>query len=535
MCFSAPAMLARRMPARSALPESLQGLLRPAAYPHPVTAVTLIETQLSWVLLAGDRAYKIKRPVLYPFVDLSRLDDRRRLCHEELRLNRRFVPQLYLEVCPITVAAGEARIGGDGKALEYAVVMRAFDRSEELDRLVVEKRVAEAELAQFGRWLARAQRELPHWHGAGEVGQPVTVAAAVARNAEECAQASAVFGTGERVRTLGALLAAEATHREQALRWRAEQGRIRECHADLHLSNVIRIDGQLLPFDCMEFEAAFRWIDVALDVAFLHADLLGYGEPMLAAVFLDAWLAASGDYHANMVLPLYTADRALVRAKVVALQASHVHRPGAANAEALRQRQQGYLLVAERALHPPPPCCLMMTGLPGSGKSWLAARLATELGAVTVRSDLERKRLASPPGGGLYTDTQIVAVYQRLEQCAAEVLGGHRTVIVDANYGSRQQRAGLVELCRLVAVPLFVVQCEAPLSLLRQRISARLAAAQDPSEADIPVLERQLELREPITADERLAVITTRTDHADVVAVVLEELRRLHAPGSGQQ
>ncbi len=431
------------MPVESALPESLRGLLQPGAYPHPVTAVTLIETQLSWVLLAGDRAYKIKRPVVYPFVDQSRLDDRRRLCHEELRLNRRFVPRIYLEVCAITTSAGDARIG--------------------------------------------------------------------------------------------ALLAAEATHREQALRWRAEHGRIRECHADLHLSNVVRIDGQLLPFDCLEFEPAFRWIDVAEDVAFLHADLLGYGEPKFAAVFLDAWLAGSGDYHACMVLPLYTADRALVRAKVVALQASHVHRPGAANAEVLRQRQQGYLLVAERALHPPPACCLMMTGLPGSGKSWLAARLAAELGAVTVRSDLERKRLASPPGGRLYTDTQTAAVYERLEQCAAEVLGGHRTVIVDANHGSRQQRAGLAELCRLMAVPLIVVQCEAPLSLLRQRITARLAAAQDPSEADIPVLERQLELREAITADERLALITARTDHADVIAAVLGELRLLHLPTGGSR
>lgn len=535
MCFSAPAIQARRMHAESALPESLQGLLRPSAYPHPVTAVTVIETQLSWVLIAAERAYKIKRPVVYPFVDQSRLDDRRRLCHEELRLNRRFVPRIYLEVCPITTSAGQARIGGDGKAIEYAVVMRTFDRREELDRLVLEKRVAEGELAQFGRWLARAQLELPHWHGAGEVGQPVTAAAAVARNAEECAQASAVFGTGERVRALAGLLAAEVSRRDHALLWRAAEGRIRECHADLHLSNVVRIDGQLLPFDCLEFEPTFRWIDVGKDVAFLHADLLGYGEPKFAAVFLDAWLAGSGDYHACMVLPLYTADRALVRAKVVALQASHPRRPQAADTEALRERQQRYLLVAERALHPPPPCCLMMTGLPGSGKSWLAARLAVELGAVTVRSDLERKRFALPPGGGLYTDAQTEAVYERVGQCAAEVLGGRRTVIVDANYGSREQRAGLAELCRLMAVPLIVVQCEAPLSLLRQRITARLAAAQDPSEADIPVLQRQLELREPVRADEPFALITARTDHADVVAAVLEELRLLHPPGSGQQ
>jgi uncharacterized protein len=512
------------------LPEPLRGLLRPAAYPHPVQAVTVIETQLSWVLLAGERAYKIKRPVLLPFVDLRSPAERHRLCHEELRLNRRFAPQLYLEVCPITLSAGQARIGGAGPAIEYAVVMRAFDRSEELDRLVRDKNVTLDELAAFGRWLARLQRELPRWHGAsgaGGAGSAAAVAGAMARNVQECAEASAAFGTAERIHALGRALAAEASQRARALEWRAAEGRVRECHADLHLSNVVRIDGQLVAFDCLEFEPAFRWIDVAQDAAFLCADLLGYGEPRLKAAFLDAYLAESGDYHACVVLPLYQADRALVRAKVLALQ-------GAARADALRARHEGYLEVAERSLEGQAPCCLMMTGLPGSGKSWLAARLAIELPAVTLRSDLERKRLAgidalarsgSAPGGGLYGELQTAAVYERLEHCAAEVLGGRAMVIVDANYGQRRQRAALAQLCRLMNVPLVVLQCQAPLSLLRQRIGARLEAARDASEADLAVLERQLELREPIEPAEGLTVIKANTALADVVASVLEELR----------
>jgi aminoglycoside phosphotransferase family enzyme/predicted kinase len=526
---------AKLNPAAPVLPKSLQGLLRPAAYPHPVAAVTVIETQLSWVLIAGERAYKIKRPVIFPFVDLRRLEDRRRLCHEELRLNRRFTPQLYLEVCPITAPEGEAHMGGEGPAIEYAVVMRTFDRREELDRLVLEQRVTAAELARFGQWLARVQEHLPIRRGGSSAGQPESVAAAVVRNARECADASAVFGAGERVRSLERLLLAETALRATALSWRAASGRIRECHADLHLSNVVRIGGELLPFDCLEFEPAFRWIDVAQDAAFFYADLLGYGEPRLATAFLNAYLGESGDYHACVVLPLYSADRALVRAKVLALQAGQAHAPPAGS-ELARRRHAHYLEVAEGALQASVPCCLMMTGLPGSGKSWLALQLAAELSAVVIRSDVERKRLAglaplahshSVPGSGLYTDAQSDVVYGRLEQGAAEVLSGRRNVIVDANYGRRRHREALSDLCELLAVPLFVVQCEAPDALLRQRLAARALSGHDPSEADERVLDMQASRWEPVAREERLQVIVADTARAAVLADVLQDYRRL--------
>jgi aminoglycoside phosphotransferase family enzyme/predicted kinase len=528
---------AKLSPAVPVLPKSLQGLLRPGAYPHPVAAVTVIETQLSWVLIAGERAYKIKRPVIFPFVDLSRLEDRRRLCHEELRLNRRFTPQLYLEVCPITAPEGEAHMGGEGAAIEYAVVMRTFDRREELDRLVLEQRVTAAELARFGQWLARIQDRLPIRHGDSSAGQPESVAAAVVRNARECAEASATFGAVERVRSLERLLVAETALRATALSWRAASGRIRECHADLHLSNVVRIDGKLLPFDCLEFEPDFRWIDVAQDAAFFRADLLGYDEPRLAGAFLNAYLGESGDYHACVVLPLYTADRALVRAKVLALQAGQARDPYAGG-ELARRRHAHYLEVAELALRAPVPCCLMMTGLPGSGKSWLAMQLAAELSAVMIRSDVERKRLAglpplahshSGPGAGLYTDTVSDAVYGRLEQGAAEVLAGRNNVIIDASYGRRRHRDALADLCQLLAVPLFVVQCEAPDALLRQRLAARAASARDPSEADERVLDLQSSRWEPLAREEGLQVIVADTARAGVLAEVLQEYRRLRA------
>ena len=202
-----------------ALPEQLRGLLQASAYPHEVASVELIETQLSWVLLAGERTYKLKRPVLLPFVDQRRLADRRRLCQEEVRLNRR----------------------------------------DEFDQLVLNKQISAAELIGFGHWLAHTQKSLPQWYGERGLGQPEAVVAAVARNAQECAAASAILGASDCVERLGELLAQEIGMRRTALSWRAQSACIRECHADLHLSNVVRIAGEL-PLDrrCSRYGVSLR-------------------------------------------------------------------------------------------------------------------------------------------------------------------------------------------------------------------------------------------------------------------------------------
>jgi len=517
------------------LPRELEGLLRPSAYPYPLEHVELLETQLSWVLLAGERVYKLKRPVQYPFVDQRLLPRRAWLCHEEVRLNRRFAPQLYLGVCPITAGQDGACIGGTGPVLDYAVVMRAFDRREQLDQLILGKRLEAGEIERLGSLLARTHRQLPRQELPAGPSAAQSPCAALAQNARECVVAARPFGTSRRCAAVAERLASECERRVEVLRWRAEAGCIRECHADLHLSNVVRIGGALQPYDCLEFDPALRWIDTALDIAFLYADLLGYGEAGIAARFLNAYLSASGDYHANAVLPLYAADRALVRAKVMALQISGAHGPLTVGGQLLRRRHERYLAVAEEALRPRGGRCLLMTGLPGSGKSWLAARLVEPLGAVVLRSDVERKRLAglepldhspSAAAQGLYRPEFTAQVYERLAQCAAEVLAGGRDVIVDANFGKRQQRHRLAELCRRLSVPLTVVQCEAPWPVLQQRIAARRGGEGDASDADLAVLERQRAAREPITGDEDLRIVALDTTREDAAVHLLERLTR---------
>jgi hypothetical protein len=483
----------------SSFPDSLQALLYPRAYPHPVRAVDLIETHISWVLLTGRFAYKIKRPVRYAFIDLRSPAQRRSLCHEEVRLNRRFAPELYLGVRAIRRRKGEARIGGLGPVIEDAVRMRQFPHSQELDALLQAQRIEPAELATFGTELARIHASLPVAHAGQEWGEPGAQIAGIKHNAAECVRAGAALGETATLRELQARLGAWADAAWPLLARRFAARRVRECHGDLHAGNIVRYGERLLPFDCLEFDPALRWIDVADEVSFLLADLEARQRPLHAQGFLGGYLCASGDYQACLLAPVFKAHRALVRAKVIALTAA-AHGTTRATAREARHRFRTYLACAQRALAPARPALVLMTGLSGSGKTWLAERLAPPLRAVHLRSDIERKRLAglaplartaSALARGLYARKTTVTVYERLAECAADTLAGGYTTIVDATFALAEDRLRFRALAARLGVNLCIVYCQAPRRLLEKRIIERGRRRRDPSEANIDVLHWQ--------------------------------------------
>lgn len=513
--------------ARNLLPQHLHGLLAPAAYPHPVESVELVQTHISWVLLTGRYAYKIKRPVCYEFLDLRSAERRAFLCREELRLNRRFAPDLYLDVCDITLEDGEARIGGVGAIVERAVRMLQFERADELDRLLATGRIEPAALEEFGRSLADIHARLPvappdsHW------GRPDRVQSIVLDNLEQCQRASTMLDSASR---LDALRRAVSDCLGQLAPWleqRRAAGHVRECHGDLHARNVVFRDGRLLAFDCLEFSDAFRWIDVAEEVAFLVADVEARGCRDHAHGFLSGWLAGSGDFAACRVQKLYRAHRALVRAKVAAL--------GQAGREF-----ESYLSVAEEALSPGKPFLALLSGYSGSGKTWLAKRLAPRLRAIHLRSDVERKRLvglpetartASPIRQGLYAPEMSVRLYEHLADCAADIASGGYPVIVDAAFGRREERARFRELGDRLRVPLRLLHCRASPDILRERILQRHAIGSDASEADLDVLHWQQQCHEPVATEEGFATLEIDTS-ADGPQPSVEELAaRLNAAG----
>ena len=485
----------------SPLPQQLQALLYPRAYPHAVRAVHLLETHISWVLLTGRIAYKVKRPVHYPFIDLRSSAQRRRLCHEEVRLNRRFAPELYLGACTVRLRHGEARIGGSGRIIEYAVRMRQFPRSQELATLLEERRIEPVELEHFGLELARLHARLPAARARQRWGQPAAQLSAMRRNARESVRAAQALGkpAAAAVRAVQTRLERWIGAARPLLEQRFAAGHVRECHGDLHAGNIVRHGPRLTPFDCLEFDPALRWIDVADEVSFLLMDLEARARPLHAQAFLGGYLSASGDYQSCLLLPLFRAHRALVRAKVMALEAAASGTTGIAARKARRAHER-YVECAQQALAMQRPKLVLMSGLPGSGKTWMAQRLAPALHAVHLRSDIERKRLAGLPalarsnsalGKGLYARTATRAVYDRLAQCAADALAGGCTTIVDATFGISTDRARFRALAAALGVDTWIVYCHAARKTLEARIQARGERANDPSEADIQVLDWQ--------------------------------------------
>jgi predicted kinase len=414
--------------------------------------------------------------------------------------------------------------------------MRQFPREDELDRLLASGRIAEHELESFGRNLADIHIGLPIGSKEDPWGRPDHVRSLILENVEQCARAGNVFGKGERVRALRPLFAERLEALADWMSQRLAAGRIRECHGDLHSSNVVRRDARLVPFDCLEFDPAFRWIDVADEIAFLLADLEVQGHRTHAYAFLSGYLAQSGDYEACRVLDLYKAHRTLVRAKVTALTSARHEDACDVDLSKGRSQYEAYLDGAHTALGSRKPLLLLMAGLSGSGKTWLANRLAPPLEAIHLRSDVERKRLAglsetvrsrSAIEQGLYEAKARARVYEHLAQCAEHVLCGGYPVIVDATFDRREHRALFRELAARLGVGLRLISCHAPLDVLRRRVAERLAHGTDASEADPPVLRWQEAHAEPVLADEGLSTLEVDTTHAEPTPSISDLVRAL--------
>lgn len=514
--------------------------MRPEAYPHPVVRVELIETHMSWVLLTGEFAYKIKRPVHYEFIDLRSPGHRAFLCREEVRLNGRFAPVLYLDVQPISLHEGVANLTGRGRVIEQAVRMRQFSRTDELDHLLAANRIEPAELEAFGRDLARIHARLPPAPPKLRRDWTDALRTRVLANAAACLHAAEAVGSRRSTAGLESALSAAFDSAVPRLARRLAAGRVRECHGDLHARNIVRLAGRLCAFDCLEFDPALRWIDVADEIAFLLADLDTRQRPMHAQAFLAGYLAESGDYEACALLPLFKAHRALVRAKVATLAAvSEDARTGAHEFDA-------YVAGAQRGLLPQAPVLVLMCGLSGSGKSYLAGRLAPRLAAVWLRSDVERKRLAglgaltesrSGIGAGLYSPAATAGVYRHLLQCAGDTLAGGCTTIIDATLARRVNRMELSRLAARLGVPSCIVHCHAPREDLEARIRERQWESDDPSEADLSVLtwqEARFESPQPGEAGALLEAISADAGAPDRLLQAIGALRAVarHSPAN---
>ena len=515
----------------------VERLRDPALFDHPVEHFAILETHISCILLTGPYAYKFKKPVDLGFLDFSSLDRRRFYCEEEVRLNRRLAPELYREVIPITGSPEAPRIGGPGEAIEYAVMMVEFPQEAQFDRLLEAGRLNEAQLDDLAVQIADFHGRAPPASPTSGFGTPTSVAEVVLDNFSALGtEAEALLGRGalERARRAASGLLKEL---EPLFLGRRREGRVRECHGDLHLTNIAWLDGRAVAFDCIEFSEALRWTDVMSEVAFLLMDLESRDRGDLAARFLNGYLERTGDYGGLAVLRHYLAYRAMVRAKVAWLR--HAQASGKEREETA-SRFARHFAQACGYLHGPRPLALIIThGASGSGKTRLSMGLAQRLGAVRVRSDVERKRMrglagdartGSALGGDLYTPAATGETYRRLGELARKILEAGFPALVDATFLKAAQRAPFASLAEELDVPLVILDLDAPEAVLRERVSAREREGRDASEATLAVLVRQIAEREALDAAERSSSVRVDTGRSYDIEAVSARLRALLRP-----
>jgi uncharacterized protein len=509
----------------------IEALRHPRAYPHEVDGVEHIETHISHVLLAGEYAYKFKKPLDLGFLDFSTLERRRFCCEEELRLNRRLAPELYLGVITVNGTLDAPYIDGTGPVLEYGVRMRRFPQSALLDR----QPVTDELMTRLAEHIADFHAGLPVAGPGSGFGTPARVLEPMLENLTQIRARLDDPEALARLKSLETWIHARFETLTPVIEQRRAEGFVRECHGDMHRGNIALVDDRIRIFDAIEFNPNLRWIDTASEIAFLVMDLEQEGERGAAHRFLNRYLECSGDYGALAMLDFYKVYRALVRAKVLAIRWSQDDLP-ASEAAVIRDDFARYLELALSYTRTRRRHLLIACGLPGSGKSRLSYQLREALPLIHLRSDVERKRLfglgelartASSIDRGIYFPRATDWTYERLHRLADGILASGYDVLVDATFIARHRRARFETLASRHGAGFAILALDAPLDVLRERVMRRLARGADVSEADLAVLDRQYASRQPLTELEhsRALIIDTSLDNA--FPEILDRLRAL--------
>lgn len=488
----------------------VDAMLNPLFYNHPVDKVELVETHISWVFLAGAFAYKVKKPCNLKFLDFSTLGKRHHFCNEELRLNRRFAPGIYLEVVTIGLTGNRLVLGAE-PAIEYAVKMKRFPQEMQLDRLCETGCLGIRHLQQFATTLADIHHRAPVMLETEPFDLARRILDPALQNFDQLRPFIADPEINAVLDTLEQWSRDTFQDMTPILQSRLLEGYIRECHGDVHLGNMFCLDDEPALFDCIEFSESLRWIDVMNDIAFLLMDLDDRGETSLGWAFLNHYMRQTGDYAGVALLPFYKVYRAMVRAKVGYLRLAQASQ-GTAESVELEKLAQSYIWLAASYIKPKTPTLMITHGLSGSGKTTFITDVAPYIEAVCVHSDIERKRLhglnltdksGSTIGTGLYNAAANQKTYARLRELTGQLLKSGCNVIVDATFIAKERRQMIQQLADEIQVPLRILDFRVDIKELNRRLKLRKIQSDNVSEASASVLEYQLTHEEPLDETER--------------------------------
>jgi|CXWL01.1.fsa_nt_gi aminoglycoside phosphotransferase family enzyme/gluconate kinase len=503
----------------------IQGLCRAEAFDHDIDAIRIVETHISWVILTGRYAYKIKKPVNFGFLDFSTLEKRRFFCTEELRLNRRLAADIYLEVVPITGTPSDPRIGGSGDIIEYAVKMNQFAEGQLLTDRQEYGELSTDEIDQIARTVADFHAIVDKTNVDSPYGGAQDIKHWFDENFVQIAPLLKEDRHKQQLRDIQRWGDAEWSDKSAFMQRRKEQGFVKECHGDLHLSNITLIDDRVLLFDCIEFNPQLRWIDVVSEIAFLVIDLLYFGYEGHAFRFLNRYLQYTGDYAGLALLRYYLVYRALVLAKVSLLRMQQCQ---GSDYQQAYEKFSVFLNLAERFIRKNSVYLIITHGFSGSGKSTYAELCAETIGAIVIRSDVERKRLfgfraqeatGSDVNSGIYTEAAGVNTYQLLADLVKPGLSAGVSVIVDATFLKSWQRDMFRHVAAETAVQFIILDIQASDQELDRRIRQR---NNDASEATIDVLLLQQRTAQPLSSEELPHAVSIDSESSDAVDILLQ-------------
>lgn len=502
------------------LPPLIQQMLQPAFYPHPVTEpVQLIQTHASFVLLTGDYTYKIKKPVNFGFLDYSTLEKRQHFCTQELLMNRRTAPEIYLEVLPIFKTGDSFKFASNLHntisteiAVEYTLKMREFPQDSLFLSLLEHGLLTDQLMVDLGREVAKFHSTTisnSYIRTFGEVSQ---IRTAIDQNYLISQKYIGGPQTQTQYQETKNYTDAFFAENQELFKLRIANNKIRECHGDLHLRNIALWQDKILLFDCIEFNEPFRFVDVMYDVAFTVMDLESRGRRDLGNVFLNTYIEQTGDWEGLQLLPLYLSRQAYVRAKVTSLMLDDAAISTAEKAE-VSQTAADYYKLAWQYTKPRQGKLTLMSGLSGSGKSTVARYLARRTGAVHIRSDAVRKHLGGIPvdergGQDLYSDEMTAQTYGRLLELGIILADRGWDAILDAKFDRQNWRTNAINLAKSHGLPLQIIYCTAQIEVLRERLQQRRG---DIADATAELLNSQQAAFEPFTEREQISVKTVDT------------------------